>query len=297
MFSKNNSFPLLAACSTLLVSSLVAQPAPTGPQAAPAATQPTATVEEPKYGDGARIVNAANRNDRPISARVPTTNGWRTDWPERLEWDLADFQAYREANAKLAPPKPDEKRVVFLGDSITLGWQGQFANVFPGKTSYVGRGRGSQTTQQMLLRMRADVIDLKPKVLVFMGGTNDIAGNLGRSSDKMIHDNITSIIDLASLNKIKVVLCTITPTTRYSWQPSVTDGGARVVVINKWLKEYAATRPGEVFFVDIHTPLVGENGTAMSAKFTTDGTHINGPGYQLISPMVQKAIDEALAAK
>jgi acyl-CoA thioesterase-1 len=98
------------------------------------------------------------------------------------------------------------------------------------------------------------------------------------------------------LNKIKVVLCTIMPTTRYSWQPSVKDGAARVVVINKWLKEYAATRPNEVFFADIHTPMVGEN-NGMNPKLSSDGTHPNATGYALISPMVEQKINEALAAK
>lgn len=304
-----NTRLFLAACAALLGSSLVAQPAQPAPKAgsapapatAPAAGQPAAPAApgaavEPKYGDGPGIVNAQRREDRPISARVPTTAGWRTDWPERLEWDLADLRVYREANEKLGPPKAGENRVVFMGDSITEGWQRSFATLFPNKP-YIGRGRGSQTTQQMLLRLRADVIDLKPKVIVFLGGTNDIAGNLGRSTDKMIQDNIISIIDLASLNKIKVVLCTIMPTTRYSWQPSVTDGGARVVKINKWLKEYAATRPGEVFFVDIHTPMVAPDGTSMNPDLSSDGTHPNAKGYALISPMVQAKIDEAIAAK
>lgn len=293
----------LTACFALLASSLIAQPAPKAapapastPASAAAAPAAPGAVVEPKYGEGPGIVNAPRREDRPISARVPTTAGWRTDWPERLEWDLADLRVYRDANAKLGAPKEGESRVVFIGDSITEGWQRSFATLFPNKP-YIGRGRGSQTTQQMLLRLRADVIDLKPKAVVLLAGTNDIAGNLGRSTDKMIQDNIISIIDLASLNKIKVVLCTIMPTTRYSWQPSVTDGGARVVVINKWLKEYAATRPGEVFFVDVHTPMVGADGTSMNPEFSSDGTHPNAKGYAAISPLVQAKIDEALAAK
>jgi acyl-CoA thioesterase I len=296
MHPKIPSLILIGACSALCVSSLSAQPATPAPAGAPRATAPASSgAVEPKFGDGANIVGAPNRNDRPISYRVPTTAGWRTDWPERLEWDLADLKTYRDANEKLGPPKPGENRVVFIGDSITQGWAGQFARVFPNKP-YVGRGIGSQTTQQMLIRFRQDVIDLKPKVVVILAGTNDIAGNLGRSTDKMIQDNYISMIDLAALNKIKVVFCTIMPTTRYSWQPSVTDGAAGVVVINKWIKEYAATRPGEVFFADVHTPMVGENNN-MNPQLSGDGTHPNATGYALISPIVEQKINEALAAR
>ncbi|MEO7412315.1 MAG: GDSL-type esterase/lipase family protein [Opitutaceae bacterium] len=291
---------LIAACGTLFSSGLLAQsagPAVTAPAAAqPAAASATSGARvEPKYGEGANSVNAPNRNDRPISYRVPTTAGWRTDWPERLEWDIADLKFFRESNEKLGPPKGDENRVVFIGDSITAGWGGRFATLFPNKP-YIGRGIGSETTQQMLIRFRQDVIDLKPKVVVILAGTNDIAGNLGRSTDKMIQDNYISMIDLASLNQIKVVFCTIMPTTRYSWQPSVTDGAARVVVINKWIKEYAATRPGQVFFADVHTPMVGENNN-MNPQLSGDGTHPNAAGYALISPMVEQKINQALAAK
>jgi lysophospholipase L1-like esterase len=293
------SLALLAAGWALFATGLLAQPAGSAAPAS-AAIQPTAAsatpgAVEPKYGDGANIVNARNRDDRPISYRVPTTSGWRTDWPERLEWDLADLKFYAKANADLGPPKPGENRVVFIGDSITAGWGRSFATLFPGKP-YIGRGIGSQTTQQILIRFRQDVIDLKPKGVVILAGTNDIAGNLGRSTDKMIQDNLISMIDLAALNKIKVVLCTIMPTTRYSWQPSVTDGAARVVVMNKWIKEYAATRPGEVFFADIHTPMADENNN-MNPQLSGDGTHPNTQGYALISPLVEQKINEALAAK
>jgi lysophospholipase L1-like esterase len=227
----------------------------------------------------------------PFSAGGPNQH---VDWPSRLTWDLADLNVYRDANVRLGPPAPGENRVVFLGDSITENWQGVFGTVFPGKTNYLGRGRTSETTQQMLLRFRQDVIDLKPKAVVILAGTNDIAGNMGRSTDKMIQDNLISMIDLAALNKIKVVLCAILPTTSYSWQPSVKDGTARVIALNKWIKGYAATRPGEVFFVDTHTPLARPDGTM---GYSNDGTHPSTEGYGIISPLVEQAINAALAAK
>jgi acyl-CoA thioesterase-1 len=227
---------------------------------------------------------------------LPAGSNQHVDWPSRLTWDLADLKVYREANAQLGPPAPGESRVVFIGDSITENWQRSFATLYPGKSNFIGRGRTSETTQQMLLRFRPDVIDLKPKVVVLLAGTNDIAGNFGRSTDKMIQDNLISMIDLASLNKIKVVLCATLPTTRYSWQPSVTDGTVRVIALNQWIKAYAATRPGEVFFVDTHTPLAAENG-GMNPQFSSDGTHPNAQGYARISPLVEQAIATALAAK
>jgi lysophospholipase L1-like esterase len=227
---------------------------------------------------------------------LPAGSNQHVDWPSRLTWDLADLKVYREANAQLGPPAPGESRVVFIGDSITENWQRSFATLYPGKSNFIGRGRTSETTQQMLLRFRPDVIDLKPKAVVLLAGTNDIAGNFGRSTDKMIQDNLSSMIDLASLNKIKVVLCATLPTTRYSWQPSVTDGTVRVIALNQWIKAYAATRPGEVFFVDTHTPLAAENG-GMNPQFSSDGTHPNAQGYARISPLVEQAIATALAAK
>ncbi len=229
-----------------------------------------------------------------FTSRVPILPGQHVDWPSRLDWDLADLLVYREKNAQLGQPAPGENRVVFLGDSITENWQGSFRTLYPGKNNYLGRGRTSETTQQMLLRFRPDVIDLKPRAVVILAGTNDIAGNMGRSTDKMIQDNLISMIDLASLNKIKVVLCAILPTTSYSWQPSVKDGTVRVIALNKWIKEYSATRPGEVFFVDTHTPLARPDGTM---GYSNDGTHPSAQGYAIISPLVEQAINEAIAAK
>jgi lysophospholipase L1-like esterase len=287
MRSKITPLALLAA-SALAVSRLLAQPAP-----APA---PTATPPAPSAPGAAPAAGFVPRSERPVSYLIPIPPGTKVDWPARLEWDLADLKVYREANAKLGAPAPGENRVIFLGDSITENWQRSFARLFPDKGNYIGRGRSSETTQQMLLRFRQDVIDLKPKAVVILGGTNDIAGNLGRSTDKMIQDNLISMIDLAEVNKIKVVLCTIMPSTRYGWQPSVTDGAERIVTLNRWIKDYAATRPGQVFFVDIHTPMAGAN-HGMNPQLSGDGTHPNAAGYALISPLVENAINAALAAK
>ncbi|MEA2707311.1 MAG: hypothetical protein QOH22_2099, partial [Gemmatimonadaceae bacterium] len=129
---------------------------------------------------------------------------------ERFHNDWPNLQKYREANAKLSPPVKNENRVVFLGNSITEGWAPYFATMFPGKP-YIGRGIGGQTTPQMVLRFRQDVIALKPKVVVILAGTNDIAGNTGPSTLEMIEDNIASMAELAKSNGIHVVLSSVLP--------------------------------------------------------------------------------------
>ncbi|MBV9743726.1 MAG: acetylxylan esterase, partial [Acidobacteriia bacterium] len=166
---------------------------------------------------------------RPEGARRQA----RTDrWKLALETDPADLKVYREANAKLPPPAPGENRVVFLGDSITAGWARYFSTLFPGKP-YIGRGISSETTQQMLIRFRPDVIDLHPKVVVILAGTNDIAGNTGRSTQKMIEDNIASMADLAQVNGIRVVLVSVLPADDYWWQPGM-EPAEKIVALNNW---------------------------------------------------------------
>src|SRR5579863_2894201 len=125
-------------------------------------------------------------------------------WKLALETDPADLKVFSEANGKLSPPAPGENRVVFLGDSITANWGKSFDTLFPGKP-YIGRGISPETTQQMLIRFRPDVIALQPKVVVILAGTNDIAGNTGRSTPQMIEDNIVSMVDLAQFNNVRVV--------------------------------------------------------------------------------------------
>src|SRR5262245_13047602 len=152
--------------------------------------------------------------------KVAKPGAKESKWKAALETDPADLKRYREANAKLAPPAPGEDRVVFLGDSITDNWGRSFSRLFPGKP-YIGRGISSETTQQMLIRFRPDVIALKPKVVVILAGTNDIAGNTGRSTQEMIQDNIISMVDLAEFNKIRVVLVSVLPAYDYWWQPGL----------------------------------------------------------------------------
>jgi lysophospholipase L1-like esterase len=210
-------------------------------------------------------------------------------WKLALETDPADLKRYREANGKLDAPAPGENRVVFMGDSITDGWARYFSTQFPGK-SYIGRGISAETTQQMLIRFRPDVIALKPKAVVILAGTNDIAGNTGRSTQEMIQDNLISMIDLAEQNKIKVVLVSVLPAFDYWWQPGM-QPAEKIVALNAWMKDYAAKRG--VVFVDCHTPLSdGKHG--LEKQYSPDGVHPNATGYAVMAPLVEAGIQEAL---
>jgi lysophospholipase L1-like esterase len=210
-------------------------------------------------------------------------------WKLALETDPADLKVHRAANAALPPPAPGENRVVFIGDSITAGWGRNFKTLFPGKP-YIGRGIGSETTQQMLIRFRPDVIALKPKVVVILTGTNDIAGNTGRSTQEMIQDNIVSMIDLAEFNKIRVVLISVLPAYDYWWQPGM-EPAEKIVALNAWLKDYAAKRG--IVYVDCHTPMSDEK-HGMKKEFSPDGVHPNVTGFALMGPLVEAGIAQAL---
>ena len=223
--------------------------------------------------------------EQAAPARRPQSDRWRL----ALETDPADLKFYREANAKLAPPAPGEDRVVFLGDSITAGWGRNFSTLFPGKP-YLGRGVSSETTQQMLIRFRPDVIALKPKVVVILAGTNDIAGNTGRSTQQMIEDNLVSMIDLAEFNKIRVVLVSVLPASDYWWQPGM-EPAEKIVALNSWMQAYAAKRG--LVFVDCHTPMSDEK-HAMKKEYSRDGVHPNAAGYAVMGPLVEEGIAQAL---
>jgi lysophospholipase L1-like esterase len=213
-------------------------------------------------------------------------------WKLALETDPADIKHYRDANAKLGAPAPGENRVVFMGDSITAGWGKSFNALFPGKP-YIGRGISAETTQQMLIRFRPDVIALQPKVVVILAGTNDIAGNTGRSTQEMIQDNIISMIDLAQFNNIRVVLLSVLPAFDYRWQPGM-QPAEKIVALNAWMKEYAAKR--SVVYVDCHTPMSDEK-HAMKKELSNDGVHPTPAGYALISPLAEAGIVQALNQK
>ena len=199
--------------------------------------------------------------------------------------DWANLDYYRKANAILENPIENEDRVVFMGNSITEFWENIHPDFFVGKT-YVNRGIAGQTTSQMLLRFRADVVNLHPKVVVFLGGTNDIAGNTGDVSLDIIEDNIFSMIELATANDISVVLCSVLPVFDYSWSPGK-EPAEKIIALNEALRFYAETH--DITFVDFHTPMKDER-NGLRYELGEDGVHPNVDGYLIMEPLVEQAI-------
>jgi lysophospholipase L1-like esterase len=223
---------------------------------------------------------------QPDSARIKAT---RMAEDERLRNDWAFLQKYAKANAELPAPAPDEERVVFMGNSIIESWTPYFASMFPGKP-YINRGISGQTTPQMLVRFRQDVIALKPKVVVILGGTNDIAGNTGPATLEMIEDNLTSMVELAKANGIHVVLASVLPAYAYSWRPEV-QPAQTIVALNQWMRHYAGNNG--MVYLDYHSPMVDER-LGLRTDLTRDGVHPNEAGYRVMTPLTMSAIQEAL---
>jgi lysophospholipase L1-like esterase len=203
--------------------------------------------------------------------------------------DWANLNYYRKANAILENPADNEDRIVFMGNSITEFWKNVHPDFFVGKP-YVNRGIGGQTTSQMLLRFRADVVNLHPKVVVFLGGTNDIAGNTGNVTLDVIEDNIFSMVELAKTNDIGVVLCSVLPVFDYPWSPGK-EPAEKIIELNKALRFCAETH--DVTFVDFHSPMK-DNRNGLRIALGEDGVHPNVAGYLIMEPLVEEGIAKEL---
>jgi len=206
--------------------------------------------------------------------------------------DWAGLTRYGSENAELRSPKPGENRVVFLGDQITEQWGASDGRFFPGKP-YLNRGIHSQTTPQMLVRFRQDVISLKPKVVVILAGTNDMASYTGPSTEGMIAENVTSMVELAKANGIRVVLASVTPVCDCFKNQTALRPQGKIIGLNGWIKDYAA-RSGSVY-LDYYSALT--EGRNFKKELTSDGLLPNEAGYTLMAPLAEKAIAEALAGK
>ncbi len=208
--------------------------------------------------------------------------------------DFGQLARYRAANATVKPPAPGESRVVFFGDSITDIWK--LEDYFPGKP-YLNRGIGGQTTPQMLVRFRQDVIDLHPKVVVILAGTNDIAGNTGPMSLEDIEANYASLAELARSNHIALVFSSVLPVHNYTPKGQeffAQRSPEKILALNRWLKDYCAANAGT--YLDYFTPMVDDKGL-LRRDLAEDGLHPNVAGYKVMAPLAEAAIRKALASK
>ncbi len=220
-----------------------------------------------------------------LKQRIEQMQNRLNDWP--------NLKRYRDANTNLAAPAKDEQRVVFYGDSITDGWK--LAEYFPNKP-YVNRGISGQTTPQMLLRFRADVIAHKPKVVVLLAGTNDIAGNTGPMTLEMIQENYASMAELAKANGIKFVFASVLPIHDYNAQRKQSERRPpeKILQLNEWVKKYCAAN-GHTY-LDYFSQMVDDKGF-LKAELANDGLHPNAAGYKVMVPLVEAAIQQALKKK
>jgi lysophospholipase L1-like esterase len=237
---------------------------------------------------------AANAFAAPrISLPERPTAEQRAEVEKRLN-DWSDLGRYAAENATLPPPKAGEKRVVFMGDSITDFWGRSVGRFFPGR-GYVNRGISGQTTPQMLVRFRADVIALKPAAVVILAGTNDIAGNTGPTTLAAIEDNLASMTELARAHGIRVVLASLLPVhddvvkDQTAHRPPAT-----IRALNAWIKDYAARE--RLGFIDYHAAMVDARGE-LKAGLSDDGLHPNAAGYEVMAPLAQSAIDRVLTGE
>jgi lysophospholipase L1-like esterase len=205
--------------------------------------------------------------------------------------DFGQLARYRDANAKLGAPAAGENRVVFFGDSITDLWK--LDQYFPGKP-YVNRGIGGQTTPQMLVRFRQDVIDLHPKVIVILAGTNDIAGNTGPMRNEDIEANYASFAELARVHDIHIVFASVLPVHNYTDKAKdffAQRPPARILELNNWLKDYCAKN--HVAYLDYFSALVDDKGL-LKKDLADDGLHPNDAGYKIMAPLAEAAIAKAM---
>ena len=206
--------------------------------------------------------------------------------------DWAKLNRFQKENSELTIPKTGEQRIVFMGNSITEGWLKIRPEFFINKP-YVNRGISGQTTPQMLLRFRQDVINLKPTAVVILAGINDIAGNTGPSTIEMIVDNIASMTELAHANNIKVILCSVLPAYDFPWKKGL-EPAEKVVKLNALLKAYANDH--NLIYVDYFTPMANEiNG--LKKELGKDGVHPNINGYLIMEPLIENAIAKSLLQK
>ena len=268
-------------CATTLIAGMLVCGQQSLAQATAASTAPPAQTAKPAD---------------PAEAAWEMLTAYQKSQLERMYNDWAFLAKFREADKELPPPAAGEVRVVFMGDSITEGWgmkatatspaRGVF---FPGKP-YINRGISGQTTPQMLLRFRQDVIGLKPKVVVILAGTNDIAENTGKMTLAETEGNMESMSELARANAIRPVLCSVLPSSDFWWHKGL-EPAPKIRELNAWIKEYAAKNG--IVYVDYYSAMVNGEGS-LKKEFSPDGVHPNAAGYEIMAPLAEAGILEAL---
>src|SRR5262245_30570616 len=226
----------------------------------------------------------ANDSPEAIKQLLERAQTRLKDWP--------NLSRYKEANAKVPTPERSEARVVFMGDSITDGWK--LDEYFAGKP-YINRGISGQTTPQMLIRFRPDVIALKPRAVLILAGTNDIAGNTGPMTLEMIENNYASMAELAKANGIKVIFASVLPIHDYG-RTKVSERRApeQILKLNEWLKSYCKAN-GNIY-LDYFSKMVDDKGM-LKVELANDGLHPNAEGYKVMAPLAESAIQQALRKK
>lgn len=205
--------------------------------------------------------------------------------------DWANFNHYAKANKELPAPEKKEKRVVFLGNSITEGWVHTHPDFFKAN-HYVGRGISGQTSYQYVVRFREDVINLHPKLVIINTGTNDAAENTGPFDADLTMGNIISMVELAKANKIKVILTSVLPSSGFGWNKNVTDAAHRIALLNEKIEAYA--KANKIPYVDYYKAMVSGPERSLNPAYTKDGVHPTAEGYDVMEAMIQAAIEKAL---
>lgn len=246
---------------------------------------------------GAQNVNVVPPTSGPVSLAQSASeqiDQWNRVQQDQLRRNARDWAAlfrYGQANEALHPPASDENRVVFYGDSITDAWVKVVPEFFADKP-YLDRGISGQTTPQMLVRFRQDVVALHPSIVVILAGTNDIAQNAGPTTLGMIEDNFQSMVEIARANGITSVLASVLPAIDYGWRRGL-EPASKIVALNAWLKDYAIKN--HLVYLDYYAAMVDEHG-GLRPELAADnpGIHPNKAGYEVMGPLAEKAIAQAL---
>lgn len=200
---------------------------------------------------------------------------------------------YAKDNAQLPKVTKKDKRVVFLGNSITEGWVRKHPDFFK-RTGYIGRGISGQTSYNFLLRFRDDVINLNPALVVINVGTNDVAENSCPYDENTTMSNLISMVELAKVNKIKVILTSVLPAAGFGWRPNITDAPQKIASLNRRIQQYAKEK--KIPYVDYFSSMVDTDGISLKKAFSTDnpGVHPNADGYDVMEAIIEPAIKKAL---